>query len=87
MKRLGGRAGWTILVLVSLASLAVGWAAWGGPMRRWVAQWTTSESSALDEAVSAYQARDWQRAADLTRPMLKSNPDNPAALRLYARRR
>ena len=77
MKRSGGRAGWVILVLGILAGLAVIWVAWGGPVRRWVADWMTTESSVLADAAAAYRARDWQRAADLTRPMLKSTNRQP----------
>ncbi len=85
MKRSGGRAGWVILVLAIGAALGVIWVAWGGPVRRWVADWVTTESTVLAEAEAAYRANDWQRTADLTRPMLKSRTDNPDALRLYAR--
>jgi tetratricopeptide (TPR) repeat protein len=85
MKRLGGRAGSLILVLVVLAALALVWVVCGGALQRWAAGWMISDSTVLAEAAAAYRARDWQRAADLTRPMLKSKTDNPEALRLYAR--
>jgi tetratricopeptide (TPR) repeat protein len=85
MKRIGGRAAPVILLLVCLAILALSWGKWGVPIKSWVAQATTSDSSRLGEAKSAYEAQDWQRAAELTRPLLKSQADNPDALRIYAR--
>jgi tetratricopeptide (TPR) repeat protein len=85
MKRLGHSAGRLILVLVCLAVLALVWVKWGRPVERWVAEWTRSDSSRVALAVSAYEARDWQRAVDLTRPVLKSQADNLEALRVYAR--
>ena len=85
MKRTGGRAGWVILVVVSLAVLAVFFVVWGGPVRRRVAEWMNPDATAVEEAVAAYRAGNWQRAADLMRPLLKSRTDNPEMLRLYAR--
>jgi tetratricopeptide (TPR) repeat protein len=85
MKRLGRTAGRVILVLVCLAVLALVGVKWGRPVGRLVAEWTKSDSTRVAEAASAYEARDWQRALDLIRPMLKSQAGNPEALRVYAR--
>jgi tetratricopeptide (TPR) repeat protein len=85
MKRIGWRAGLMMLVLVGLASFALVWTKWGAPIKRWAGEGTKSDSSRLAEATSAYEAGDWKRAADVTRPLLKSKADNLEALRLYAR--
>ncbi len=85
MKKLGPRAGWAILLVACLAVLAFVWVRWGAPVRRLVAEWTKSDATRLEEAVSAYDAREWRRAADLARSMLKSKKDDPIALRVYAR--
>ena len=85
MTRLGGRASGVILLLVVLAMLALGWAGWGRPIKSWVAERTKSDSTRVAEAAAAYDAHDWQRAADLTRSVLKSQADDLDALRLFAR--
>ena len=85
MTRLGGRASGVILLLVVLAMLALGWVSWGRPIKSWVAERTKSDSTRVAEAAAAYDAHDWQRAADLTRSVLKSQADNLDALRLFAR--
>jgi tetratricopeptide (TPR) repeat protein len=85
MKRLGHWAGRVILVLACLAVLALVWVRWGGPVRSQIVEWTKSDSTRAAEAASAYEAGDWKRAADLTRPILKSQSDNTLALRVYAR--
>ena len=85
MKRLGPRAGWAILVLVCLAVLAFVGVRWGGTVRQSGRGVGEIGRDALAEAVSAYEAKDWRRAADLARSMLKSKKDDPGALRVYAR--
>lgn len=85
MKRYGRRIGWSIVVLAILALLGVGWKKWGGPIKHRVKEWARSDSSRLAEAIAAYDRREWEVAAELTRPLLKSRVDNPQALSIYAR--
>ena len=42
-------------------------------------------ASGLAEAAAAYDRREWEKAAELTRRLLKSKPHDPETLRIYAR--
>ncbi len=78
-------AGRLILVVAIVAALGFCWAKWGGRVNRRIAETFKSDSSRVEEAAAAYEARDWERAAALTRPVLKSGADDVLALRIYAR--
>jgi tetratricopeptide (TPR) repeat protein len=83
MKRYGGRAGWSLVVLAG--ALAVGLVKWRGPLERRLTEWTRREASGLTEAARAYDRREWEKAAELTRRSLKTNPHDPEALRIFSR--
>ncbi len=85
MKRYGRRAGSSLVVLAIACALGVVWMKWRAPLERRLADWTRGDSSGLGEAAGAYDRREWERAAELTRPLLKSSPHDPETLRIYAR--
>jgi tetratricopeptide (TPR) repeat protein len=64
-------------VVVALGGAAVGF-------RHRLPKWFGA-GSRLEAARAAYTQRDYQHALDLSRAVLKSKPDDPVALRLYAR--
>ncbi len=84
-KRFGRRACWSLAVLAVACALGVGWLKWRGPLKRRLAEWTRTNASRVAEAAHAYDRREWEKAAELTRPLLKSNPHDPETLRIYAR--
>jgi tetratricopeptide (TPR) repeat protein len=73
-------AGVAILVGIGLATV---W--WRGPLKQRLADWVRPASSPLASAAAAYEQGDWQRAADLSRQLLKTRKDDLELLRLYAR--
>jgi tetratricopeptide (TPR) repeat protein len=80
MKRSGRRIVWLVVALVVVAGLggtAVGF-------RHHLPNWL-SPSSRRAAARAAYESQDWQRALDLAREVLKSNPADRETLRIYAR--
>ncbi len=85
VRRYGGRAGWSLLVLAIVSALGAGWVMWRGGLKPWLSELGDSGSSGLAEAARAYDGREWEKAAELTRRLLKSNPDDPETLRIYAR--
>ncbi len=85
LKRYGSRAGWSFVVLAIAGALGTGWVKWRAPLERWLMEWTRREGSGLAEAGRAYDRREWDKARELTRDLLKSNPHDPGALRIYAR--
>ncbi len=56
-----------------------------GPSTVDIAEAFKSDSDRVAEAAAAYEARDWERAAELTRPVLKFGAVDAPALRIYAR--
>jgi tetratricopeptide (TPR) repeat protein len=85
MKRYGRRVGWSIAALAIAGALGVAWVKWGGPLKRQLVEWTRSDASRLAEAARAYDRREWEKAVELTRPLLKSNPNDAESLKIYAR--
>jgi tetratricopeptide (TPR) repeat protein len=85
MKRYGSRAGWSLVVLGIACVLGVGWVKWHGPLERRLTEWTSTHASGLALAARAYDRGEWEKAAELTRRLLKSYPDDPETLRIYAR--
>jgi tetratricopeptide (TPR) repeat protein len=83
--RYGRRAGSLLVVLAVASALGIGWVIWREPLARRLAHWTRGNASGLAEAARAYDRREWERAAELTRRLLKSNPQDPETLRIYAR--
>ena len=73
------------MVLAVACVLGVGWVKWRGPLERRLTEWTRREASGLALAARAYDRREWEKAAELTRRLLKSNPHDPEALRIFAR--
>jgi len=71
---------WLVVALGALASLAG--AAVG--LRRQVTDWL-GPGSPRAAARAAYRSKDWQRALDLAREALKTNPTDRETLRIYAR--
>jgi tetratricopeptide (TPR) repeat protein len=76
---------WTTATLVILAGLA--WAAmvWQRPANRRLGSWLAPTASGATEAAEAYRRGDWERAADLSRALLKTKHDSPEVVRTYAR--
>jgi tetratricopeptide (TPR) repeat protein len=85
MRPFGRLAGRSILAIAIVAALGLGWVKLGGPVKRQLAEWMKSDASRVADAAAAYEMRDWARAADLARPLLKDRADNPEALRVFAR--
>ncbi|MGO9465613.1 MAG: tetratricopeptide repeat protein [Isosphaeraceae bacterium] len=80
MKRSGRWVLWLVVALVVFAGL--GGAAVG--FRDRLPGWLSPKSRPA-AARAAYASQDWQRALDLAREGLKSNPADKEALRIYAR--
>jgi tetratricopeptide (TPR) repeat protein len=55
----------------------------GGHLR--LPEWMRATADRRAEAISAYEKRDWERAADLSRLLLKTAGDDVELLRVYAR--
>ena len=68
------RVEWSIAVLIVLGAI---WATLG--------QWIHPGPDPLTEARAAYANGEWERAADLSRLLLKTKPGDPELLRLLAR--
>ena len=76
---------WAIAVLavffaIGLAAI-VGWE----PLKRSVGDWTLGAATTQSSAAAAYEQGNWKRAAELSRPSVKTKADDPNLLRLYAR--
>ncbi|MFI5457235.1 MAG: tetratricopeptide repeat protein [Isosphaerales bacterium] len=76
---------WSLAALVILAGLGVAAATWGGPVTQRLAYWMRSTSSRVAEAQEAYEKGNWERAALLSRELLKTKGSDPEVLRVYAR--
>ncbi len=85
MERYGRRAGSLLVVLAIACALGVIWVKWRTPLERRLADWTHGYASGLAEAAGAYDRHEWEKAAELSRSVLKSNPLDPETLRIYAR--
>jgi tetratricopeptide (TPR) repeat protein len=85
MRLFGRLAGRSILALAIVAALGVGLVTWGGPVKRQLAEWMKTDASRVADAAGAYEKGDWERAAELARPLLKGRADNSEALRIFAR--
>jgi tetratricopeptide (TPR) repeat protein len=85
MRPFGRLTGRSILALAIVAAFGVGWVTWGGPIKRQLTEWMKSDASRVADAAAAYEKRQWERAAELARPLLKDRADNPEALRIFAR--
>ena len=75
IKTNGRPVGWSIAVLIVLGAI---WATLG----QWIVH---SGPDPLTEARAAYAKGEWERAADLSRRLLKTKPGDPDWLRLLAR--
>jgi len=85
MSRSVRKIAWSIAALVILAGLGVAASIWGAPVKQRLASWMRSTSSRVAEAQEAYKKGDWERAADLSRGLLKTKGSDPEILRVYAR--
>jgi tetratricopeptide (TPR) repeat protein len=81
----GRRIGWSITALVLVAGLGLAGWRYSGRLKREVTLWIRPDSGRLALAEAAYRQRDWQRALDLARPLLKAKVDDPEVRRIYAR--
>jgi tetratricopeptide (TPR) repeat protein len=77
--------GWSITMVALLAGAGLAGWRWGGRLQHEVKQWILPESKRVALAEEAYRQRDWQRAADLSRQLLKTKGNDAEALRIYAR--
>jgi len=71
--------------LVILAGLGLAAATWGGPVKQRLAYWMRPAARRMAEAQAAYEKGDWERAALLSRELLKTSGSDPRILRTYAR--
>jgi tetratricopeptide (TPR) repeat protein len=76
---------WSIVALVTITGIAVAAVVWKGPAKRRLASWMRPAASRVTEAQEAYQKGDWERAADLSRELVKAKGASPEVLRTYAR--
>jgi tetratricopeptide (TPR) repeat protein len=83
--RAGFRIVWSIAAVAVLAGIGLATHRWWGPVERGLTSLVRPASSRLASAAAAYDQGDWERAADLSRQLLKSIKDDPELLRLYAR--
>jgi tetratricopeptide (TPR) repeat protein len=74
IKSYGSRVGWSIAVVVLLGGIGAA-----------LARWMHPGPDPLTEARTAYAKGEWERAADLSRRLLKTKPSDPDLLRLLAR--
>jgi tetratricopeptide (TPR) repeat protein len=74
IKNYGSRVAWSIGVLFFLGVI-------GAALGRWM----HPAADPLTEARAAYAKGEWERAADLSRRLLKTKPSDPDSLRLLAR--
>ena len=81
MRPFGRLAGRSILALSIIAALGLCWVKWGGAIKRHLVESMKSDASRVAEAAAAYEARDWERAAELIRPLLKDKADNLTCLK------
>jgi tetratricopeptide (TPR) repeat protein len=76
-------------VLVALALLFAGLAVasfcFKNPIKAQLKELFRSDASRVEEAARAYDQGEWERAADLSRPLLKTRGNDPEVLRTYAR--
>ena len=79
------RIAWSIAGLALVAGLAVTAWRWKGRLKHELKEWTRTNSSRLAEAEAAYQKKDWHRAAELARPLMKAMGKDPNVQRIYAR--
>jgi tetratricopeptide (TPR) repeat protein len=78
------KLGWALAAVAVLAGLGGAVLFWRGPLARRIARWTEPPVS-LAQAQAAYEARDWTRAAELSRRMLLADSNDVRALLVYAR--
>jgi tetratricopeptide (TPR) repeat protein len=76
---------WSIAVLVVFVVLGLAAVPRWEQMKRAHVEWTSHATNPQTSAVAAYDRGDWKRAADLTRPSLKTGEGDPKLLRVYAR--
>ncbi len=79
------RIAWVLVALALVAGLAAISLRWTAPLKYRVKELLRSDASRVQEAARAYEKGDWERAANLARPLLKSRGDDPEVLRVYAR--
>ena len=84
-RRSGNRAGWSIAVLVVLVGLGLALAKWYSSADQRLAGRVQPRLSRIADAAAAYDRGDWERAADLSRQLLKTSGDDLEVLRIYAR--
>jgi tetratricopeptide (TPR) repeat protein len=75
----------SIAALVILAGLAVTAAFWKSSAKRRLVALLRPTVSRVSDAEEAYRKGDWERAADLSRALIKSKSESPEVLRTYAR--
>jgi tetratricopeptide (TPR) repeat protein len=76
---------WVFVALSLVAGLVAATIWWRTPIKHRVKELLRSDASRVLEAARVYDQGDWQRAADLSRPLLKTRGDDPEVLRTYAR--
>jgi tetratricopeptide (TPR) repeat protein len=76
---------WLVAALVIVASLAVVAVIWRAPLKRRLAAWLRPTVNRVADAQQAYRKGDWERAADLSRALIKAKGESPEVLRIYAR--
>jgi tetratricopeptide (TPR) repeat protein len=81
----GRRIAWSIAAVAVLAGFAAAAWRWRGRLKRELKEWTRSNASRVAEAEGAYQGRDWARALELSRALLRSMGKDPSVRRLSAR--
>jgi len=83
--RSGNRIGWSIAALVVLVGSGLAVGKWYVSADRRLVGWVQPRLSKIAEAAAAYDQGDWERAADLSRQLLKAAGDDLEAARIYAR--
>jgi tetratricopeptide (TPR) repeat protein len=81
----GHRIVWSIVVLVLFLAIGLATVPRWEPLKRGLVDWTRHAENPQASAADAYDRGDWKRAADLSRPSLHTNQDDPTLLRVYAR--
>ena len=77
------RIGWSIAAVIVLGSVSAACLRWQGSWPDSVA-WLRGLLS-TQTAADAYNSGDWNRAAELSRNLIKAGSGDPATLRIYAR--
>jgi tetratricopeptide (TPR) repeat protein len=79
------RSAWALTALALFAGLAIATFWWRNPIKSRVKEFLRSDASRIAEVTRVYEQGQWERAADLARPLLKTRGDDLELLRTYAR--